>query len=429
MTISHFKSKNKFFSSPKHKTTSYKKDHKCVENAYCPCHLFSLISISDKNESLKNYSKKQAEVESTVKNFIDYFGRNHVAFFTLTFNSFTDFDTAMKTWNSFNTNIFSKRYKAWLYVVEPHKNGSVHQHFLLHTDFDMKPDSFPWDEVSKRNYKNVDPRLREEWSFWRDITGFKEVNGKKVPKNSYGIGRTELRPLKGDAMQAAAYIGKYVSKTLGSKSTQSSNSPQVPHFAVSHDSKRKRFKTVGYSRSVLDLGLRTVSKCFSWFACSGRTPAQWYRHDFKTGELLGGVRYRKRCAELANNLKELGLITVASPEGMKNDWNRRWAWQFRGMILGNGSVSSDFVVDQLYRSLQDLSTENIDDKIFDITTFLRWGGVDEEKIEEYEVRYLNYENFLETERKERIAQGEKWWMEVGQHTDFEMCPQLLPMAS
>lgn len=422
--LSHFRKKHKFFTSKKSFSKSHRQEHRCVENAYCPCHLFSLISINDKNNETKNYTKKQFEVETTIKNFIDYFGRNYVAFFTLTFNSFTDFDTAQKKWDSFNTNVFSKRFKHWIYVTEPHQNGSVHKHFVVSTDFDMKPDSFPWDQVSKRDYRNVDKRLREEWKFWNSITGFKAVNGKKVPKNSYNIGRTEFRPLKGDAMQAAGYLGKYVSKTLSSKSKQSSNTSKHSKFAVSDNSQRKRFKTVCYSKSVSALGLRTVTKDFSWFACSGRTPKQWYRHDFKTGELLGGVRYRKRCAELADNLKDLGLITIASPEGMKTGWNRRWAWQFRGLILRKGSVSSDFVIDQMYRSLQTLDTKktlaDIDDLVFDLTKLLRWGGVAEEKIEEYEERYLFYDKFIKNELRERIEAGKCW----KSSEDFVMCPNL-----
>lgn len=433
--LSHFRTKHKFFTSKKSSSKSHRQEHKCVDNAYCPCQFFSLISINDKFDSTKNYTKKQFELETTVQNFINYFGRNHVAFFTLTFNSYTDFDTAQKKWDSFNTNVFSKRFKHWIYATEPHKNGSVHKHFVVSTDFDMKPDSFPWGEVAKRNYKNVDPRIREEWRFWNSITGFKVVDGKKVPKNAYNIGRTEFRPLKGDSMQAAAYIGKYVSKTLSSDSKQSSNPSKPSKFAVSANSNRKRFKTVGYSKSVLALGLRTVTKDFSWVACSGRTPQQWYRHDFKTGELMGGVKYRKRCAELANNLKDLGLITIASPEGMKTGWNRRWAWQFRGFILGKGSVSSDFVIDQMYRSLQTLDTKktpaDIDDIVFNLTKLLRWGGVAEEKIEEYEDRYLDYDKFMENEREERIKAGERWAQE-NQDVDFEMCPDLtfdLPLAS
>jgi len=47
--------------------------------------------------------------------------------------------------------------------------------------------------------------LREEWRFWRE----------KAEK--YGLGRTEILPVKSSGEAIARYVGKYVSKHIGSR--------------------------------------------------------------------------------------------------------------------------------------------------------------------------------------------------------------------
>lgn len=79
---------------------------------------------------------------------------------------------------------------------------------------------------------------------------------------------------------------------------------------------------------------------FSWVGTSGNSPSQCYKQNQSSGEMYGGFRLRKRQKEFAENLVAISFIKEPTPESMKNGMGRFWFWQYKGLILKKGSVSS-----------------------------------------------------------------------------------------
>ena len=59
---------------------------------------------------------------------------------------------------------------------------------------------FPFEEVSRKDYRNVDRQLRAEWRLLR------------LKAKAYGFGWTTLEPIKSNGKVAARYLAKYLSK-------------------------------------------------------------------------------------------------------------------------------------------------------------------------------------------------------------------------
>jgi hypothetical protein len=100
------------------------------------------------------------------------------------------------------TNFVRRLWKSGLWVRERQmRTGNWHGHALVDVGFEIRRE-FPFEEVAKRNYRNVDGRVRDLWKRLRE----------KAP--CYGFGRTELLPIKSSSEWAIKYLTSYLGKAL-----------------------------------------------------------------------------------------------------------------------------------------------------------------------------------------------------------------------
>jgi hypothetical protein len=91
----------------------------------------------------------------------------------------------------------------WTRERQP-RSGNWHAHVAVNVGWDIRTD-FPWDQVQRQFYANVEPRLRKLWKHLREKA------------QSRGFGRVELLPLKYGGDACARYFTKYLTKALGSE--------------------------------------------------------------------------------------------------------------------------------------------------------------------------------------------------------------------
>ena len=112
-----------------------------------------------------------------------------------------------RRWNSLMTNFVRRLWKSGVWVRERQvRTGNWHGHALVDVGFEIRP-GFPFEEVARRNYRNVDGRVRDFWKQLRE----------KAPR--YGFGRTELLPIKSNSDWAIKYLTSYLGKALFSEKT------------------------------------------------------------------------------------------------------------------------------------------------------------------------------------------------------------------
>jgi hypothetical protein len=88
----------------------------------------------------------------------------------------------------------------WVRERQP-RTGNWHAHAVVNLGWDIRS-NFPFDQVTKGFYANVDPRLRGVWKRLRE----------KAAK--YTFGRTELLPIKSNGEGFVGYTTKYLGKAL-----------------------------------------------------------------------------------------------------------------------------------------------------------------------------------------------------------------------
>lgn len=185
-----------------------------------PC-LYSNNSIKNDSEEhrtacilalcgmLAPYHKRQAEalflnVERLINNAPSI---GHVGFFTITTkDNVIDHREFQKRWNSFRTSYLARSFwfKQWIGTYERQKRGAWHLHLLVTLPYDIRS-GCDFAQFERGNYRSAPPVLRQ---LWRDLRG-------KLPL--YNFGRHELLPVKSNPQAMARYVGKYVSKHLGSR--------------------------------------------------------------------------------------------------------------------------------------------------------------------------------------------------------------------
>jgi hypothetical protein len=105
------------------------------------------------------------------------------------------------------TNFVRRLWKSGVWIRERQKRtGNWHGHALVDVGFEIRP-GFPFEEVARRNYRNVDARVRDLW---------KQLREKAL---RYGFGRTELLPIKSNSEWAIKYLTSYLGKALLSEKT------------------------------------------------------------------------------------------------------------------------------------------------------------------------------------------------------------------
>jgi hypothetical protein len=139
--------------------------------------------------------------QENLRLYIQNFGENEVAVLTVTMPSLclsaVEFQ---KVWHSWRTHELRKRFPTGMWIRERQpRSGSIHAHAVVHVGYDIRT-GFPFAEVEKRFYANVDARTRALWKWLRETS------------EKYGFGRTELLPIKSGGPACARYLVKYLGK-------------------------------------------------------------------------------------------------------------------------------------------------------------------------------------------------------------------------
>ncbi len=153
--------------------------------------------------------KSRFVAEENIRLYIQHMGESNVAVLTVTTPSqcLSAFEF-QKLWHSWRGHVLRRMFPTGMWVRERQpRTGSWHAHCVVNVGWDIKT-GFPFEQVQKRFYANVDPRLRELWKLLRESA------------EKYGFGRTELLPIKGTGEGCARYLVKYLVKLRGSDKSQ-----------------------------------------------------------------------------------------------------------------------------------------------------------------------------------------------------------------
>jgi len=116
---------------------------------------------------LSPYRKKSRHrLEMAIEWMVNKYGLNHVGLLTLSFGVpgsgrgsqatrelrelAKDLDFVQKRWASFRSNVIAVRYKDWICILEPHKDGVWHLHVVVATKEDIRTGT---DVETLSNYK------------------------------------------------------------------------------------------------------------------------------------------------------------------------------------------------------------------------------------------------------------------------------------
>jgi hypothetical protein len=108
-------------------------------------------------------------------------------------------------WHSYLTNVIRKTFPTGMWARERQpRSGNWHAHAVVNVGRDIWT-GFPFDQVAKKFYANVDSELRKLWKHLRETAA------------AHGFGRTELLPLKHSGEACARYITDYLAGAFGSE--------------------------------------------------------------------------------------------------------------------------------------------------------------------------------------------------------------------
>ena len=174
-----------------------------------------------------------------IEAFIEKHGVNNVGFFTITGKdeeSRLSAKVFQARYNSFATGFLREYFKSSIMVCERgSESGFFHAHLLIAFDFDIRT-GFDFAAVSNRDYRSVNPRLL---TYWRLV---------RMHAARYGLGRTEILPIKSNAVGVARYVSDYVCKHFrhrvaadkGAKLVRYSGGARVCSTRFAFDSVRSR---------------------------------------------------------------------------------------------------------------------------------------------------------------------------------------------
>jgi hypothetical protein len=154
----------------------------------------------------RNKRKARFVAQENIRHYIEKFGINNVGVLTITMpNECLDVIQFQKKWHSFRTNVIKKLFPTGMWTRERQpRSGNWHAHCVVDMGRDIKT-GFPFDEVARGIYKNVDRALRKIWRELRERGA------------AHGFGRIELLPIKRSGPGAARYLTKYLGAALASE--------------------------------------------------------------------------------------------------------------------------------------------------------------------------------------------------------------------
>jgi hypothetical protein len=136
-----------------------------------------------------------------------------------------------RRWNSFLTNVLSKRYRVGVATIEPHKDDGLHFHLVacvgadIRTGFDFEKFDRLNREVASGKRKRwraaecgANAALSREWAFFRRIA------------ERYGFGRCNIQPVRKSGDAVARYAAKYVTKGFHARRPEHKGMRMVRYF-------------------------------------------------------------------------------------------------------------------------------------------------------------------------------------------------------
>lgn len=170
--------------------------------AACSAGAAPALSLAQKDNC--NNRRSQFVAEQNIGWYIRFSGEDRVMVGYLTCPGAQSLIEFQRKWHSFLTGVLSKVFVSGMWVRERQsRTGEWHAHFVVVVGFDVRS-RYPWEEVARRDYRNVDQTIRDLWKVLRE--------GSKT----YGFGRSNLEPIKTSGEAAARYVSKYLSKRTGS---------------------------------------------------------------------------------------------------------------------------------------------------------------------------------------------------------------------
>lgn len=160
-----------------------------------------------KDNCIRNGRHRAAFVaEENIRLYIWKRGQQNVGFLTVTTPSeCLEPSEFQEKWHSYLSNVVRKTFATGMCVRERQpRSGNWHAHAVVDVGWDIRTE-FPFDQVARKFYANVDPRLRKLWRHLRETAP------------NYGFGRIELLPLKHDGRACARYVTSYLSNTFTSE--------------------------------------------------------------------------------------------------------------------------------------------------------------------------------------------------------------------
>ena len=230
--------------------------------------------------------------------FIEHTGENNVGVFLLTLPGGLSIKDFQKKWHSFQTGVLRKIFPVGMWTRERQpRSGCWHCHAVVDMRRDIRT-GFPFAEVERKDYRNVDRRLRVLWRLLR------------VKAKAYGFGWNTLEPIKTTGPAAAKYLAKYLSKA------------QQSEFRVGEE-RARLFGVWGRKRFVFHR--------FSWVSSRlWRRRLSWYAEDFGIGDVTETARLLGRDGWRAIIP---ALLKVVLPETFYQSWDavaRCYRWDERG---------------------------------------------------------------------------------------------------
>jgi hypothetical protein len=171
--------------------------------AACSAGAAPALSLAQKDNC--NNKRSQFVAEQNIGCYIRFVGENQVMVGYLTCPGAQSLTEFQRNWHSFRTGVLRKLLVSGMWVRERQsRTGDWHTHFVAGVGFDARS-HYPWDQVARRDYRNVDRRVRGLWKVLRERS------------KTYGFGRSNLEPIKISGDAAARYVSKYLSKRKGSE--------------------------------------------------------------------------------------------------------------------------------------------------------------------------------------------------------------------
>ena len=139
--------------------------------------------------------------QENIRLFIQKYGEANVGVLTVTAADCLKSAEFQRKWHSF-INALKKSLPVGMWIRERQpRSGNWHTHAVVNVGWDIRT-KFPWKQMQRGLYANVDPKLRELWRRLRQMS------------ESRGLGRIELLPLKCNGAACAHYFTKYLTKSF-----------------------------------------------------------------------------------------------------------------------------------------------------------------------------------------------------------------------